>query len=184
MKNANASPNFEDGKLEELIKSKIRSIPDYPKKGVIFRDLTPLFKDPKAFNTCIEALSKKVRKVDTIVGIEARGFIVGAALASKMGIGFVPVRKESKLPWDKLQKEYTLEYGTGKLEIHKDAISKGEKVAIIDDLLATGGSSAATAELVEELGGEIKAIGFIVELTDLHGREKLKPYKVYSLAKY
>ncbi len=171
--------------LEKLIKERIRTIEDYPKKGVTFRDLTPLFRDRRAFNACIAALADRIGdKADVIVGIEARGFIVGAAVASRMELGFVPIRKESKLPWDKIKREYILEYGTGKLEIHKDAIAKGERVAIVDDLLATGGSSHAAVELVEELGGRIDAIAFIVELSQLNGREKLKGYNVFSLAKY
>ncbi len=173
--------------LEETIKSRIRSIPDYPKRGVVFRDLTPLFRNYAAFDACIDALAKKIDgSADLIAGIEARGFIIGAALAGKMGLGFIPIRKENKLPWDKIKAEYVLEYGSGKLEVHKDAVEKGEKVAIVDDLLATGGSSLAAAELIEELGGKVAVLAFVVELSSLGGREKLKGkgYRVFSLAKY
>lgn len=168
------------------IKKSIRSIPDFPKKGINFIDITPLLNEPYSFETTVELLSKTVNisNIDKIVAMESRGFIFGAALALKVKKGFVPVRKPGKLPSKTVKIEYELEYGKDCLEIHEDAINQGEHVLIIDDLLATGGTAKATAQLVEKLGGKVEALIFVVELEFLHGREKLNKYKVESLIKY
>lgn len=158
------------------IKSKIRTIPDYPKKGIMFRDITTLIKDPKAFKFCLDDFIKRYKNVnfDIVVGIDSRGFILGGALSYALNKGFVPVRKKGKLPADTEKQEYKLEYGTDVLEIHKDAISKNQKVLIIDDLLATGGTAMAAIKLIRKLGGKIIEAAFIVELPDLKGGKKLK----------
>lgn len=172
--------------LEEELKAVIRSIPDYPKKGIVFRDLTTLWKDGKMMRMATDALYShfKGHGIDKVVGIEARGFIVGAPLADRLGVGFVPARKVGKLPSEKLSMDYELEYGKQGLEIHSDAIEKGERVLIVDDLLATGGTSRAAKELVERLGGNVVGFGFIVELSFLGGRSKLPGAEVFSLVKY
>lgn len=169
----------------EVLRSYIRDIPDYPVKGVIFRDLTPLFKEKDVFREAIRDLAEMFSgvHVDVVVGIEARGFIVGAPVALELGTGFVPVRKPGKLPWRKRSVSYQLEYGTEALEVHEDAISNGQDVLIVDDLLATGGTARATIGLVEQLGGVVRGVGFIVELAYLHGREKLKGYRVEALVR-
>ena len=166
-----------------VLRSYIRDIPDYPVKGVIFRDLTPLFREKEVFRGAIKDLAGIFSRthVDVVVGIEARGFIVGAPVALELGTGFVPVRKPGKLPWRKRSVSYQLEYGTEALEIHEDAISRGQDVLIVDDLLATGGTARATIGLIEQLGGVVKGVGFIVELRYLHGREKLDGYRVEAL---
>lgn len=168
------------------LKSLIRDIPDFPKKGILFKDITPLLQDAAAFRQVIDTLAAKLteKKVDTIVGIESRGFIFGPALAYKMGIGIVPVRKAGKLPYHVLQESYSLEYGEAVLEIHKDSIQPGARVAIIDDLLATGGTAKAAGSLVQRLGGSIEIAAFIVELEFLKGRQFLQPYDVFSLIQY
>ncbi|PIU68009.1 MAG: adenine phosphoribosyltransferase [Armatimonadetes bacterium CG07_land_8_20_14_0_80_40_9] len=165
------------------LEEKIRSIPDFPKKGILFRDITTLLKSPEGFSEAINqiALLYENRRIELIVSIEARGFILGAALAYKLGVGFVPVRKLGKLPAETIEVKYELEYGFDTLQIHKDAILPGQKVLIIDDLLATGGTMVATKQLVEELKGEIIGFAFLIELTDLKGREKLKGYEVKAL---
>ncbi|WP_138159611.1 adenine phosphoribosyltransferase [Peptoniphilus catoniae] len=164
---------------------KIRSIKDYPVEGIIFRDITTLLKDPESFKTAIDQMCDlNDTKVDLVVGVEARGFIVGAPIAYKLGCGFVPVRKKGKLPYNKISADYKLEYGTDSIEIHSDAIKKGQNVLIVDDLLATGGTSQVAAELVERLGGNIVGLDFLIELVDLKGREKLSKYKVNSILKY
>ncbi len=172
--------------LEENLKNAIRSIPDYPKKGVVFRDLTTLWANGKLMRQAIDALYgyAKKKRPDKIVGIEARGFIVGAPLADRLGVGFVPARKLGKLPSKKLTIDYELEYGKQGLEIHSDAIENKERVIIVDDLLATGGTSNAARILVEKLGGNVVGFAFIVELSFLKGREKLKGYDVFSIVKY
>ncbi|MGC9156593.1 MAG: adenine phosphoribosyltransferase [Candidatus Micrarchaeia archaeon] len=172
--------------MEELLKSRIRSIKDFPKPGIIFRDITPLLKDPIAFGSAVDAIAKyfSQKQVDYVAGIEARGFIVGAAVASKLNVGFVPIRKKGKLPYKTVSKDYQLEYNTETIEIHVDAVEPGKKVAVIDDLLATGGTSEAACELIEKLGGEVVGLGFIVELKDLKGREHLKGREVFSLIQY
>jgi adenine phosphoribosyltransferase len=172
--------------LEEDVRAAIRDIPDYPKKGVGFKDLTTLWKDGKLVRKVNDDLEArwKGKGVEKIVGIEARGFIVGAPLADRLGIGFVPARKVGKLPSDRVSMDYELEYGRQALEIHVDAVSKGEKVLVVDDLLATGGTSKAAGVLVERMGGRIVGFAFIAELTSLGGRKKLDGYEVYSIAKY
>ncbi len=172
------------------IKSKIRTIPDHPKKGIMFRDITTLIKDPVGFRLVIDSLTQRyiTNKVDfdIIVGIEARGFIIGGALSYTLGRGFVPVRKVGKLPAAVERHEYELEYGTDTVEIHKDAIAKGMKVLVVDDLLATGGTAAAAAALIEKLGGEVAEMAFIVNLPDVGGEKKLKDkgYNVYCLTEF
>lgn len=172
------------GEIMEL-KDTIRAIENYPKEGVIFRDITTLLKDKDAFKKAVDEMAAKIDEdVDKIIGIEARGFILGAALAYKLNKGFVPVRKPGKLPWDKLSESYDLEYGQDSIEIHKDAIDPGEKVVIVDDLLATGGTSKACLKLVRSLGGEVSSLLFLIELEGLKGRDLLKGEKVLSVIKY
>lgn len=168
------------------LKDKIRVIEDFPSKGISFKDITTLLKDAQALNECIKQMAEKFSdlEVDLIVGPESRGFIFATPLAYLLGTGFVPVRKPGKLPAETVKYEYELEYGTDSLEIHKDAVTPNQKVLIIDDLLATGGTMYAAAKLVEELGGEVVGLGFLIELEDLKGREKLKGYRVESLIKY
>ncbi len=169
-----------------IIKSMIRIKEDFPQKGISFKDITTVLKDPTAFNYVIKELSKDFYgdDIDLVVGPEARGFIIGSSVAYELGAGFVPVRKPGKLPADIERYEYKLEYGMDSLEVHKDAIKPGQKVIIVDDLLATGGTVSATAHLVESLGGVIEAFVFIIELTELGGRERLKGYNVKSLINY
>jgi len=173
-------------KNNSLLEKSVRNIPDFPKPGILFRDVTTLIQNKSAFKKSIDLLAKKYKgkKIDKIVGVEARGFIFGAALAYKIGAGFVPVRKKGKLPYKTISASYELEYGTDTLEIHKDAITNGEKVLIIDDLLATGGTVKAVVEMVTQLRGKIAGIGFVIELVDLHGRDKLKEYPLFSLIKF
>lgn len=167
------------------LKSYIRNIPDFPKEGIMFKDITPMLKDKEAFNAAIEAIKDNYKDldIDYIVGIEARGFIVGTPLSLAMNKGFIPIRKPGKLPAEKITASYDLEYGSNELELHRDAIDKGDKVLIIDDLLATGGTVKAACDLVEKLGGDIVSVGFLLELKDLDGRDKLKGYDVFSLLK-
>lgn len=164
----------------------IRSIPDFPVEGILFRDITTLIKDPDAFQEAVDSLLDSCvgKEIDVVVAIEARGLIFGAPMAYELGAGFVPVRKPDKLPWEKIAASYTLEYGTNILEVHADAIEPGQRVLIVDDLLATGGSAKATAKLVERLGGEVVGFVFLIELTDLRGIEKLEGYDVFSLIEY
>lgn len=168
------------------LKQYIRSIKDFPQKGIMFRDITTLLLEPYAVNETLTLLLKYTEglKIDKVVGIESRGFIFGAMLAKKLNVGFVPIRKPGKLPAETETEEYELEYGKDKIEIHKDAIEKGEKVLLHDDLLATGGTAEASCKLIEKLGGKVVQLSFIIELTFLHGREKLKNYDVHSLIKY
>jgi len=168
------------------IKNKIRVIENFPKKGISFKDITTLIQDKDAFKYTIDTLAEtlKDKKIDLVVGPEARGFIFGTPLAYALGAGFVPVRKKGKLPGETISVEYDLEYGTDILEIHKDSIKPGQKVVIVDDLLATGGTIQSVATLVEALGGEVVSMDFIIELTGLNGREKLKNYQINSLVKY
>jgi adenine phosphoribosyltransferase len=172
--------------LEQQVKKAIRTIPDYPKKGVVFKDLTTLWKDGKLSRKVTDALVARVEglKLDKILGIEARGFIVGAPLAYRLGLGFVPARKGGKLPGRKVAVNYELEYGRQGLEVHKDAILGGERVLVVDDLLATGGTSKAAATLVERMGGKVVGFVFVTELRKLKGRQKLAGYDVFSIAKY
>ncbi len=162
----------------------IRDIADYPTPGVTFRDITPLLGDGEAFNKAIDELADRFDGADVsrVLGIEARGFIIAAPIAYRTGAGFVPVRKAGKLPWAVVREEYSLEYGTDKLEIHRDAIRPGERVLVIDDVLATGGTAAATCRLVEELGGEIVGLGFLLEIDGLGGRARLGDRMIESLA--
>ncbi len=168
------------------LKSKIRNIPDFPVKGVLFRDITTLLKDVVAFKKSIELMTDiiKKKKVDKILGIESRGFVFAAPIAIILKLPLNLIRKPGKLPAETLSQSYKLEYGENTIEIHKDAISKGDRVVICDDLLATGGTAKASAELVERLGGEVVSILFLIELTDLKGRDKLKGYPLDSIIKY
>jgi len=164
----------------------IRVIEDFPKEGISFKDVTTLLKDGEAYRAAIKAIADKIRdlNVDVIVGPEARGFLFGAPVAYELGVGFVPVRKPGKLPGETAKYEYSLEYGTDSLEIHKDAITKGMRVALVDDLLATGGTILAAAKLVESLGGEIVHIGVLMELGFLNGKDTLKDYRLDSVIIY
>ena len=172
------------------IKSKIRTIPDYPKKGIMFRDITSLIKDPVGFRLVIDNLTQRYIKegleYDVIIGIESRGFIIGGALAYTLGKGFVPIRKKGKLPGKVVSQEYQLEYGTDIMEIHEDALKKGERVLLIDDLLATGGTAIAAAALIEKLGGVVVEMAFIVDLPDVGGSKKLKDkgYTIHCLTEF
>ena len=170
----------------EGLKKAIREIPDFPKKGILFYDITTLLKDPAAFRDSIDALAAKLegKDFDAILGVESRGFIFAAALAYKLGKGLVVVRKPGKLPSETIQATYDLEYGTDTIEMHADAVGSAQKVVIVDDLLATGGTAQATAELVEKAGGRVEAILFLVELDFLNGREKLKGYETVSILNY
>lgn len=169
-------------KIEQFI----ADVPNFPKEGILFKDITPLMQNGKALKYTMEQLSSYAvsKNASLIVGPEARGFLFGTPVAAMMGIGFVPVRKPGKLPRERVEYEYDLEYGSSKLCIHKDAITKGQKVVIIDDLLATGGTVEATIKLIEQLGGEVVGCAFLIELTELDGRNKLKGYGVHSLIKY
>ena len=174
-----------EGKYEHLKKT-IRTVPDHPKKGILFYDITTLLQDAKAFRESVHALAEPFRGkgIDVVVGIESRGFIFGGAVACELGAGFVPVRKKGKLPWKKVCEEYELEYGKDVIEMHADAIGKGHRVLVIDDLLATGGTTKAVIRMIEKLGGKIVALAFLVELVHLKGREKLKGHEIYSVLKY
>ncbi len=166
--------------------AKIRDVPDFPKPGIVFKDIMPLLADPEALRETIERLAEwaEPRKPDIVLGAEARGYITGGALACRLGCGFVAARKPGKLPWRTVSAKYALEYGFDSLEVHADAIIRGQRVVIHDDVLATGGTSKATVDLVEQLGGEVVGLPFIIELEFLHGREKLAGYDVFSLIQY
>ena len=168
------------------LKSKIRDVPDFPKPGVVFRDITPLLADAQAFRSALDLLGDRYQGqgVDVVVGVEARGFIVGSALAYKLGAGHVIIRKAGKLPFKTHRAIYQLEYGTDTLEIHEDAFHPGARVLIADDVLATGGTVAAAIDLVKKVGGEILELAFLVELTFLKGREKIQDYPIFSVIKY
>lgn len=163
-----------------------RDIPDFPKQGIIFRDITCLLKNGPVFKRAVDALAAQYKreKIDTIVCIEARGFLLGAALAYRLGAGLVPVRKKGKLPWKVYRKSYSLEYGEDLLEMHQDSVNPGENVLIIDDVIATGGTIAAVAELVREMKGNIVGAAFLIELTGLNGKEKIKDVPIFSLIQY
>src|SRR6476469_9150175 len=167
------------------LKDHIRDIPDFPRPGVVFKDITPLLADVDAFRFTVDAIADHYagNEVHKVLGVEARGFVV-APVAYRFGAGFIPVRKAGKLPWDIEREEYELEYGTDLLEIHRDAVHPGNRVVIIDDVLATGGTAAATIRLVEKLGGTVVGLGFVIELAFLHGREKLEGYDALSLITY
>ena len=170
----------------ENLKALIREVPDYPKKGILFYDITTLLKDPVGLHTAVDSLAGHYvgQVIDRVVGIEARGFIFAPMVAYRLNAGFVPVRKPKKLPAETARVEYSLEYGKDSLEIHRDAISKGQHVLIIDDLLATGGTAAAVAQLVESLGGIVAGLGFLIELEFLNGKEKISKYDLHSVLKY
>ena len=170
----------------DFIKNAIRDIPDFPKKGIIFKDITPILLDPKVYKKTIDVLAEQYanRNIDKIVAIESRGFLFGTVLAYKLDIGLAIVRKPGKLPYKTIVETYDLEYGTDSLEIHEDSLEKGDKVLIIDDLLATGGTAEATANLVERVGASVEEICFIVELSFLGGKNKLEKYSVNSLISY
>ena len=168
------------------LKRHIREVPDFPTKGILFRDITPLLQNGPAFHAAVQALAARHhgRRPDAVVAIESRGLIVGSALAYELGIGVVPVRKKGKLPHKTFQASYTLEYGHDTLEMHQDGLGKGAQVLLVDDLLATGGTMGATIQLVEQCGAEVIELAFLIELTALKGRERLKPHPVISLIQY
>jgi len=172
--------------LELDLKSLVRSIPDFPKKGIVFRDITTLLKDKCGFRAAVESLTTRYRgeKIDKVVCVEARGFLLGGAVAYQLGCGVVPVRKPGKLPGERIAQTYDLEYGTDAVEIHRDALRKGDRVLLVDDLLATGGTARAAAELVEALGADLVGCAFLIELRDLNGRKLLDKYDVFSVIAY
>ena len=178
--------NFDYTKSCEYIKSKVRSIPNWPIKGVIFRDITTLLQDPKAFKEICQIFYNRYvnEKVDKIVGIDARGFLFGSVLAVELGIGFVPIRKKGKLPYKTISESYILEYGEETIEIHEDAIDRGDRIVIIDDLMATGGTIAASVALVEKLGWDILECAFVIELPDLKGREKMGDRNLFAILEF
>jgi len=188
MKSTIPSPvdHDEHQKICDYIKSKVRSIPDWPIKGVIFRDITTLLQDPVAHREISNIFYNRYldKNIDKIVGIDARGFLFGSVLAYKLDVGFIPIRKNGKLPFTTISESYTLEYGEATIEMHADALTRGERVVIIDDLIATGGTIAAAVNLVEKLGGEIVECAFVVELPDLKGKEKLGNQKVFSIIEF
>jgi adenine phosphoribosyltransferase len=168
------------------LQTKVRDIPDFPTEGIVFKDITPLLADSGYFRETIDRLAEWAgpREPDTILGAEARGFIFGGALAYTLGCGFVPARKPGKLPWETVEATYELEYGTDTLEMHRDAVGEGARVIVLDDVLATGGTAKAKIELVEKLGGVVVGVLFVIELTFLHGRDKLAGYDVHALIAY
>jgi adenine phosphoribosyltransferase len=170
----------------DRVKALIRDVPDFPKEGIVFKDITPLLADPIAFSTVIDLIVVHFGRgnVDKVVGIEARGFILASPVAYHFGAGFVPVRKKDKLPWNTEAAEYELEYGTATLEIHQDAVAQGERVLVVDDVLATGGTARATAQLVERIGGKVVGIACLIELGFLNGRDKIQGYDVFTLLTY
>jgi adenine phosphoribosyltransferase len=169
-----------------MLSEKIRDVPDFPKAGILFKDITTLLKDPRGLRDSIDALYERCKAMepDVIVGIESRGFMFGAPVAYRLGTGFVPVRKEGKLPAASVRAEYALEYGTNTIEMHRDAIVPGQRAVIVDDLLATGGTCGASIKLIEELGGVVVGAAFLVELTFLHGRKALDGYRVETIVQY
>lgn len=168
------------------LKARIRNVPDFPKAGILFYDITTLLRDPAGFHEVIQSLSEPFegKGIDLVVGMESRGFILGGAVADRLGAGFVPVRKPGKLPATTLAETYALEYGTDSLEVHEDAVTKGQNVLIVDDVIATGGTAKATAGLVRRLGGNVHALAFLIELEFLKGREKLPGENIYSVLQY
>jgi adenine phosphoribosyltransferase len=169
-----------------LLRARIRDVPDFPKEGVLFKDITPLLADVEAFRACIELMAEPLdgEPVQAVVGIESRGFMFGAALADKLGVGFVPVRKPGKLPAASYRVEYELEYGSDAVEIHQDALERGDRVVIVDDLIATGGTALATKKLVERCGADVAALVFLINLVDLDGVAKLAPSRVVTILDY
>lgn len=170
----------------EDLKKLIRDVPDFPKPGILFKDVTPLLQSPEGLGKVTQILSERYAKggIDKVIGIESRGFIFGATLAFKMGVGFVPVRKAGKLPWTKISEEYVLEYGKDAIEIHADALMPNERVLVVDDLLATGGTAQAVCKLVEKMDARVAGVAFVVELDFLKGREKLKDRDIFSIIHY
>jgi adenine phosphoribosyltransferase len=170
----------------ETLKTRIRHVPDFPKPGILFYDVTTLLRDPEGFKLSIDAMSEPYKNagISLVVGIESRGFILGAAVADRIGAGFAPVRKIGKLPHTKIRVSYDLEYGTDSLEIHSDAVERGQKVLIVDDLLATGGTARATVDLVRQLGGDVHGIAVLIELVGLNGRSKLAGENVRAVLQY
>jgi adenine phosphoribosyltransferase len=170
----------------EQLRSLVRDVPDFPQEGIVFKDITPLLADELAFSTVIDLIVVHFGRgnVDKVVGIEARGFIIASPVAYHFGAGFVPVRKKDKLPWETEAAEYSLEYGSATLEIHKDGIQAGERVLVVDDVLATGGTAKATADLVERIGGKVVGIACLIELGFLDGRSKLDGYDLFTLLEY
>ena len=168
------------------LKQHIRHVPDFPKTGILFYDITTLLRDPRGYKTTVDLLSLPYadQRIDAVVGIESRGFILGAAVAERIGAGFVPIRKPGKLPAKSVKASYQLEYGTDSLEMHEDAVGSGHQVLIVDDVLATGGTAAAAAALVKQLGGNLVGMAFLIELLFLNGREKIKDEKVFSVLQY
>jgi len=172
--------------MNDELKSKIRDVPDFPKEGIVFKDITPLLGDTTSFRQAIDLIARRYEGagIDKVVGIEARGFILASALAYKMGAGLVPIRKPGKLPYKTYQETYELEYGTDAMEIHVDAVEPGQRVLMVDDLLATGGTMGAAAKLIKKIGAEIHELAFMVELSFLNGRQRLKEYDVFSLINF
>ena len=172
--------------MSDQLKNAVRDVPDFPIKGILFKDITPILQDPKLFRLAVDTLADRHqgKNLKAVVGIDARGFIFAGAVAYKLGIGFIPVRKKGKLPWKTVVTSYTLEYGSETSEMHIDALAKGDNVVIVDDLLATGGTAMAAATLVNNLGGKIVEIDFLIELAFLKGRERLKDYPVFSALAY
>jgi adenine phosphoribosyltransferase len=170
----------------DALKSKIRHVPDFPKSGILFYDVTTLLRDPEGFKIAIDSLANpyKDRGISLVVGIESRGFILGAAVADRLGAGFVPVRKVGKLPSTTVRVNYDLEYGSDSLEMHRDAVDPGQRVLVVDDLLATGGTAKATVDLVKQLGGKIEGVAFLIELIELNGRARLQGEQVYAVLQY
>ncbi|MFN7914315.1 MAG: adenine phosphoribosyltransferase [Vicinamibacterales bacterium] len=170
----------------DILKSKIRNVPDFPKAGILFFDITTLLQDAEGFRLAVDSLARPFegQGIDLVVGIESRGFIFGAAVADRLGAGFAPVRKPGKLPSTTVRASYDLEYGSDALEIHDDAVRAGQKVIIVDDLLATGGTARAASDLVGRLGGDVRALAFLIELVDLNGREKLAGHTLHTVLKY
>ena len=170
----------------DALKSKIRHVPDFPKAGILFYDVTTLLRDPAGFKMAIDSMAMPFdgREIDLVVGIESRGFILGAAVADRLNAGFVPVRKLGKLPAKTIRASYDLEYGSDSLEMHKDAVESGQRVLIVDDLLATGGTASATVKLVKELGGQIEGVSFLIELIELNGRSKLAGENINAVLQY
>ncbi|HET9419416.1 MAG TPA: adenine phosphoribosyltransferase [Chthoniobacterales bacterium] len=173
------------GNIDNL-RAALRDVPDFPKKGIIFKDITPILSDPALFRQSIDLFLERCRgiKIDKIVGIDARGFLFGSTVAYELGVGFIPIRKRGKLPYRTETAKYSLEYGEAEMEMHIDAITRGERVVLVDDLLATGGTSAAAAALIKKVGGELVEAQFLIELEFLHGRERLAPVTVTAFLKY
>ena len=172
--------------MSEALKARIRHVPDFPKPGILFYDITTLLRDPEGFRLAVDSMAKpfSASDVELVVGIESRGFILGSAVADRIGAGFVPVRKLGKLPSTTIRANYALEYGTDSLEMHKDAVAPGQRVLIVDDLLATGGTASATVDLVKQLGGVVVGLAFLIELEDLNGRSRLTAENIHVVLPY